>query len=129
MLYTANLHKEPPEVGLVKKLTGSLYYWVIRHEPTLHSILSDNDTEHTGLTLCLRQERVLHPHLSNAYQASPYDPHSCTESCGWSRRRPSEQLPASKRLDIISHGCYKNNSYFIFMAILRWDPKEIHRRS
>ena len=25
MLYTANLHKEPPEVELVKKLTGSLY--------------------------------------------------------------------------------------------------------
>ena len=35
------------------------------------------------------------PHLSiNAYQASPYDPHSCTESCGWSTIRPSEQLPS-----------------------------------
>ena len=31
-----SLHKEPPEVGLVKKLTGSLYEWVIRHVPTLH---------------------------------------------------------------------------------------------
>ena len=28
-----SLHKEPPEVGLVKKLTGSLHYWVIRHVP------------------------------------------------------------------------------------------------
>ena len=39
------------------------------------------------------------PHLSNAYHASPYDPHSCTKSCKWSRRRPSEQLPSSRRLE------------------------------
>ena len=28
--------KEPPEVGLVKKLTGSLYWWVEQCVPTLH---------------------------------------------------------------------------------------------
>ena len=31
-----SLHKEPPEVGLVKKLTGSLYWWVEQCVPTLH---------------------------------------------------------------------------------------------
>ena len=31
-----SLHKEPPEVGLVKKLTGSLYWWVEQCMPTLH---------------------------------------------------------------------------------------------
>ena len=31
-----SLHKEPTEVGLVKKLTGSLYLLVIRHVPTLY---------------------------------------------------------------------------------------------
>ena len=30
-----SLHREPPEVGLVKKLTGSLYKWVEQHVPTL----------------------------------------------------------------------------------------------
>ena len=31
-----SLHKEPPEVGLVKKLTGSLYWWVEQCVPNLH---------------------------------------------------------------------------------------------
>ena len=31
-----SLHKEPPEVGLVKKLTVSLYCWVEQCVPTLH---------------------------------------------------------------------------------------------
>ena len=31
-LYSISLHKEPPEVGLVKKLTGSLYWWVEQME-------------------------------------------------------------------------------------------------
>ena len=31
-----SLHKEPTEVGLVKKLTGSLYWWVEQCVPTLH---------------------------------------------------------------------------------------------
>ena len=31
-----SLHKEPPEAGLVKKLTGSLYWWVEQCVPTLH---------------------------------------------------------------------------------------------
>ena len=31
-----SLHKEPPEVGLVKKLTGSLYWWVEQCMPTIH---------------------------------------------------------------------------------------------
>ena len=35
-LYQLSLHKEPPEVGLVKKLTGSLYWWVEQCVPTLH---------------------------------------------------------------------------------------------
>ena len=30
------LHREPPEVGLVEKLTGSLYWWVELCMPTLH---------------------------------------------------------------------------------------------
>ena len=30
------VHKEPPEVGLVNKLTGSLYWWVEQCVPTLH---------------------------------------------------------------------------------------------
>ena len=56
--------------------------------------------EHTGPYLMSSPWRkyCIH-HLSNAYQASPYDPHSCTESCGWSRRRPSKQLPSSRRLE------------------------------
>ena len=31
-----SLHREPPEVGLVKKLTGSLYWQVEQCVPTLH---------------------------------------------------------------------------------------------
>ena len=31
-----SLHREPPEVELVKKLTESLYYLVEQHVPTLH---------------------------------------------------------------------------------------------
>ena len=31
-----SLHKELPEIGLVKKLTGSLYWWVEQCMPTLH---------------------------------------------------------------------------------------------
>ena len=31
-----SLHKEPPGVGLVKKLTGSLYWWAEQCVPTLH---------------------------------------------------------------------------------------------
>ena len=31
-----SLHKELPEVGLVKKLTGSLYWWVEQCVPILH---------------------------------------------------------------------------------------------
>ena len=27
-LYTGNLHREPPEFGLVEKLSRSLYWWV-----------------------------------------------------------------------------------------------------
>ena len=30
------LYREPPEVGLVEKLTGSLYWWVEHYIPTLH---------------------------------------------------------------------------------------------
>ena len=30
------LHREPPEVGLVEKLTVSLYWWVELCVPTLH---------------------------------------------------------------------------------------------
>ena len=30
------LHREPPKVGLVEKLTGSLYWWVELCVPTLH---------------------------------------------------------------------------------------------
>ena len=29
-----SLHREPPEVGLVEKLTGSLYWWVELCVPT-----------------------------------------------------------------------------------------------
>ena len=35
-LYLVSLHREPPEVGLVEKLTGSLYWWVEQCVPTLH---------------------------------------------------------------------------------------------
>ena len=31
-----NLHKEPPEVGLVKKLTGRMNWWVEQCMSTLH---------------------------------------------------------------------------------------------
>ena len=31
-----SLHREPPVVGLVEKLTGSLYWWVEQCVPTLH---------------------------------------------------------------------------------------------
>ena len=31
-----SLHREPPEVGLVENLTGSLYWWVEQYVPTLH---------------------------------------------------------------------------------------------
>ena len=31
-----SLHRKPPEVGLVKKLTGSLYWWGEQCVPTLH---------------------------------------------------------------------------------------------
>ena len=31
-------HREPPEVGLVEKLTGSLYWWVEQYMPTLHRV-------------------------------------------------------------------------------------------
>ena len=31
-----SLHSEPPKVGLVKKLTGCLYWWVVQCLPTLH---------------------------------------------------------------------------------------------
>ena len=31
-----SLHREPPEVGLVEKLTRSLYWWVEQYVPTLH---------------------------------------------------------------------------------------------
>ena len=36
MLYTISLLREPPEVGLIEKLTGSLYWWVEQCVPTLH---------------------------------------------------------------------------------------------
>ena len=36
MLLQLSLHKEPSEVGLVKKLTGSLYWWVEQCVPTLN---------------------------------------------------------------------------------------------
>ena len=35
-LYTGSLHREPPEVGLVKKLSGSLYSWVELGMPSQH---------------------------------------------------------------------------------------------
>ena len=46
-LLQVSLHRESPEVGLVKKLTGSLCWWVEQHVPTLHrecgsTALSDN---------------------------------------------------------------------------------------
>ena len=31
-----SLHRDPPEVGLVEKLTGSLYWWVELCVPSLH---------------------------------------------------------------------------------------------
>ena len=31
-----NLHREPPEVGLVAKVSGSFYWWVELCVPTLH---------------------------------------------------------------------------------------------
>ena len=31
-----SLHREPSEIGLVEKLTGSLYWWVEQCVPTLH---------------------------------------------------------------------------------------------
>ena len=31
-----SLHREPPEVRLVEKLTGSLYWWAEQCVPTLH---------------------------------------------------------------------------------------------
>ena len=31
-----SLHREPPEVGLVEKLTRILYWWVEQCVPTLH---------------------------------------------------------------------------------------------
>ena len=36
-----SLHRESPEVGLVEKLTGSLYWWVEQYVPRLH--LSDDE--------------------------------------------------------------------------------------
>ena len=36
MLYTGKSHREFPEVGLVEKLTGSLYSWAELCMPTLH---------------------------------------------------------------------------------------------
>ena len=35
--FDACLHREPPEVGGVKGLTGSLYWWVEQCVPSLHS--------------------------------------------------------------------------------------------
>ena len=35
-LLQVSLHREPPEVGLVEKLTGSLYWWVEQYVPALH---------------------------------------------------------------------------------------------
>ena len=35
-LVQVSLHREPPEVGLVEKLPGSLYWWVELCVPTLH---------------------------------------------------------------------------------------------
>ena len=72
---------------------------------SLHIKVIVSDIEGT-ICDCIRSYLMSSPwrkycihHLSNAYQASPYDPHSCTESCGWSRRRPSKQLPSSRRLE------------------------------
>ena len=31
-----SFHRETPEVGLVEKLTGSLYWWVEQCVPTVH---------------------------------------------------------------------------------------------
>ena len=35
-LYKVSLHREPPEVGLVEKLSGSLYWWVELGLQSLH---------------------------------------------------------------------------------------------
>ena len=35
-LYTGNLHREPPEVELLEKLTENLYWWVKQCVPTIH---------------------------------------------------------------------------------------------
>ena len=46
------LHREPPEVGLVEKLSGSLYKWVELCVPTVHrecTALSDNSYKVIGL--------------------------------------------------------------------------------
>ena len=38
-----SLHKDPPEVGLVKKLTGSLYWWEEQCVPTLYRECGSTD--------------------------------------------------------------------------------------
>ena len=40
-LQQLSVHREPPEIGLVEKLTGTLYVWVELCVPTLHIALSD----------------------------------------------------------------------------------------
>ena len=35
-IYQVNLHREPPEVVLVEKVSESLYWWVELCVPTLH---------------------------------------------------------------------------------------------
>ena len=37
-LYTGILHREPPEFGLVEKLSRSLYWWVELCVPFLHRV-------------------------------------------------------------------------------------------
>ena len=51
-----SLHREPPEVGLLEKLSGSLYWWVELGVPSLHrecSYISISQISNVGACLTL----------------------------------------------------------------------------